>query len=77
MCADPSRSGQRSVNLGDDLFQLLVLLAVERDALFAGHHVHGLLVRVVLADVDVRLAFKLANLSERQSGVRKSCEDRQ
>ena len=55
-------SRESSVDFGDDWLEFLVLLAVQRDALLAGVHVHRLLVRVVLADVDVSLALELTDL---------------
>lgn len=63
-----------SVDLGDDLFQLLILFAVQGDALLPRHHVHGFLVRVVLADVDIGLAAELTNLQKVKNAALKSNE---
>ena len=42
--------------------EFLILLAVERDSLLARLGIHGVLVDVVLADVDVGLPLELADL---------------
>ena len=53
------------VNLVNDGLEFLVLFAGEADTLLAGLGVHGALVHVVLADVDVGLPLELTHLKVR------------
>lgn len=61
----PVPSREELVDLAEHRLELLVLLAVEADALPARLRLHGVLVHVVLADVHVRVALEHANLEEK------------
>ena len=60
------------VDLVNDGLEMLVLLAVEADALLAGPLVHGALVDVPLADVDVRLTLEDAHLNGQKRGQQRT-----
>ena len=50
------------VHFREDGFEGLILLRVHGDALLTGPGLHGVVVHVILANVDVRLALELTNL---------------